>query len=372
MIILKPTTDKVINTIENLVPREKEVVLILVGENSDINYPMLINELNKRSICFMGAIFPAVINGTEQYKDGVIVKKIPCLQAPTIVENISTGELVFPDFSFLTEKTDKKYTFFTIIDGLSNNITNYISNLYNRLGNTVSYLGAGAGSLSLVQKPCLFYKDGFVEDAALICVFDMKSKLGVRHGWDKLVGPFVATKTTGNTIIELNWQNPYEVYRDAIKKDCGKDIAKENFIDISKSYPFGMYKEGGEDIIRDPLKVEENGEIVCIGEVPENSILYIMKGDNESLIKATERATTDCFESGVKIDFEHTIIIDCITRSLFLDKDYVNELKAIEKNITSPIVEAKQQGALTLGEISSHGEGWVDFFNKTTVIGMLY
>ncbi len=372
MIILNPTTDKVVNTIESLAPREKEVVLILVGENSNINYQMLVQELNKRTICFMGAIFPAIINGTEHYKDGVIVKKIPYLQEPTIVKNISAGELTFPDFSFLTSNTSKKYTFFTIIDGLSNNITNYISSIYNRLGNTVSYLGAGAGSLSLIQKPCLFYKDGFVEDAALICIFDMKSKLGVRHGWDKLVGPFVATKTNGNTIIELNWQNPYEVYKDAIKKDCGKDIEANNFMDISKSYPFGMYKEGGEDIIRDPLKLGKNGEIVCIGEVPENSILYIMKGDNESLIKATEKATTDCLNNGVKIDFEHTIIIDCISRALFLENDYVKELKVIEKNITSPIDEATPQGALTLGEISSHGEGWVDFFNKTTVIGMLY
>ena len=46
-------------------------------------------------------------------------------------------------------------------------------------------------------------------------------------------------------------------------------------------------------MIRDPLTVNENGELVCVGQVEENTLVSIMKGNKDSLIIAAEEAAIE-------------------------------------------------------------------------------
>ena len=45
--------------------------------------------------------------------------------------------------------------------------------------------------------------------------------------------------------------------------------------------------------LRDPLTVNENGELVCVGQVEENTLVSIMKGNKDSLIIAAEEAAIE-------------------------------------------------------------------------------
>ncbi|MEO1627269.1 MAG: FIST C-terminal domain-containing protein, partial [Bacteroidota bacterium] len=115
----------------------------------------------------------------------------------------------------------------------------------------------------------------------------------------------------------------------------------------------------------------KNGELICVGEVPENTVLYILKGENQTLIHSAGQATASCLDKAAN-DIQHIFVVDCISRTLFLEDEFNQELQAIHRLLPNSQTENRLQGVLSLGEISSDGDGFLEFFNKTLVVGALY
>jgi len=358
--------NKISSEIDSLNLKEDEVLLIFIGEATLIDIAQLMDVLNSKNIEYFGGVFPRIIYDEAQSDSGIVFKKLKMASKPLIIKGLETTNFEIP--KPLIENNFDNLTAFTIVDGLTANIATFLDRLYDTLGDKFNYIGGGAGSLTLVQKPCVFSNDGLFQDAAIVCLLQQSSNLGVQHGWEKLKGPFVATQTDKNVIHQLNWVNAFEVYKETVTNDCGIEINSENFFDIAKGYPFGIYREGNEDIVRDPIMVGENGELICVGEVPENTVLYILKGDQNALINSAAQAAKTAAASK---EFDKAIVIDCISRVLFLEDDFYKELEQVKLNLSN---EQKVDifGALTLGEISSYGDGVLEFYNKTIVVGVLF
>lgn len=362
------TLEGIVNHIKSFSPNKDEAIYLAFGEETTIAYLALVEKLNEMDIHFFGGIFPSIIHGMQQYKSGCIIKKIPISHPPFLMKDISQKNYSLPD-NLINLKSNIKPAGFVFLDGLTTNISSYLDYLHNQFGNTVNFIGGGAGSLSLKQQPCIISNEGIHQDAAVLCITKMNAGLGVRHGWKKIAGPFVATKTEQNTIYELNWQNAFEVYQEYIKEDSNVTITKEGFFDIAKGYPFGIFKEGEEEVVRDPLFVGDNGELICVGEVPENAVLYIMKGTNADLIGAAKSVVENAtaYHSD---EIDEVLVVDCISRTLFLEDEFEEELSAISDNLDTLGINAISEGVLSLGEISSYGNNYLEFFNKTLVVGL--
>jgi hypothetical protein len=242
--------------------------------------------------------------------------------------------------------------------------------IYSQLGNRVTYWGGGAGSLSLRPKPCLFTRQGVQQGAAIIALSSLASRLGVRHGWRELRGPFVATRTSGNVILDLNWRNAFEVYRATVEADAGLAVTRESFFRVASGYPFGIRKDGHEPLVRDPVAVTEAGHLVCVGDVPENAALSILKGEPGHLVSAAGQAAREAAGEGPPGTIAHCLLADCVSRAMFLGDRFPEELHAIEDALSAGA--ARPVGMLTLGEISSHGEGYLEFLNKTSVVAVVH
>lgn len=343
-------------------------MMILMGEKDPVDIPAMIRELNAEGISFFGGIFPGIISGTSNYESGAVIK---AFKAPYGTIVIKKGD----DFNKLGEKftglkQSKRMTAITLVDGLMENISQMLSGIFNLMGDQAGFWGGGGGSLSLEQAPCLFCNEGFFQDAALVCPVEYQISSGIKHGWEQIYGPVVATRTSKNTIYELNWQNAFEVYKDIVDEDSGQDIREDNFFDIAKGYPFGIYKEGYEDIVRDPLMVGEDGSLICVGEVPENTVLYILKGQQETLISSAALAAKDACKGASQP--EHALVADCISRVIFLGEKFRNELEQVGLNRPPGSQSIIPEGILSLGEISAQGDGILTFFNKTIVVSSLY
>ncbi len=367
MYINSTDIEVIANAIEQIKPSTQESVFLMLGEKDAPNLLTLVKRLNELKVTFFGGIFPSVIHGNEKYESGAVLSILPILAKPFVIEGLDGTDFKLPNFA--DEYTDN-FTSLVLVDGLTSNISLFISCLYNKLGNACSYIGGGAGSLSLKPQLCLFDKDGVYQDAAIICFINKKCSVGVRHGWEKIRGPFVATRTDKNIIYEINWQNAFQVYKNAVEADSGKVFTDTNFFDIAKGYPFGITKQHAESVVRDPIAVNNEGGLICVGEVRENTVLDILKGEQSNLLNAAEKAAQECTD--VDAEINDVLIFDCISRVLFLEENFTEELNAIQKNIKPIDENLTLQGALTLGEISSHGQGYLEFFNKTIVVGLLY
>ena len=370
MYLNSPTIDEILSAFKQLNPQDDEVVILLLGEALSISIDNLIYQLKQTEYKFVGGIFPSIISPKTHDSAGVILKTIPVTTEPYLIHELDQ-QINLPDFEEeLDISEEKQLTALVLIDGLTSQISNFLAELYNTMGNSVRYLGGGAGSLSLKQQPCIFTHEGCFQDAAAILFIPLESKLGVKHGWQRLKGPFPATKVHANTITELNWRNAFEVYKEAVEEDSQKVITQENFFEIAKGYPFGIFKENQEDIVRDPIIVNDAGELICVGEVPENALLYILKGEKESLVTSAQQAAEESRQEveGRLYDF---LVVDCISRVLFLEDDFSKEIAALQAQLIDVNQSRAVEGALTLGEISSYGEGFLEFFNKTIVVGAL-
>jgi hypothetical protein len=372
MYISNANSEEIISTINKMEIREGDVVAIMLGEKNKPNIGELISRLNENRIEFFGGIFPGIVYGNYKYDEGAIIMTLPALEKPFLIRGLDSEQIEIPDFGKqMMEDPGRKYTAMIMVDGLASNISLFLAEMFNCLGNSVHYFGGGAGSLTLKQEPCLFTSEGFVQDAAIVTFIKLESTLGVRHGWERIMGPIVATKTRKNIIKELNWKNAFQVYRETVEGDSGEKLTPENFFDIGKGYPFGIHKEGMEDIVRDPITVNEKGELFCVGEVPENTILSILRGKQDSLIRAAGQAAGDCLHIESRT-IRQSLIADCISRVVFLEKNFPKELETVNHKIHSLDNRQTLKGMLTLGEISSYGEGFLEFFNKTIVVGILY
>ena len=227
--------------------------------------------------------------------------------------------------------------------------------------------------MSLQLQPCILTNEGLLEDAAAICIIDNPIQLSVQHGWQKLKGPFIATKAEKNVIHQLNWQNAFEVYKQIVDDDSGLTIEQDNFFDIAKNYPFGMEVAGEEAIVRDPIMVGDNGELICVGDVNTNTVLAILKGETDELIAFAQKVAADIQEIVLNETISSIFVVDCISRTLFLQDAFHRELETLKATLMDEQnEELLLTGILSLGEISSRGNSPIYFYNKTLVLGAFY
>jgi len=346
--------------------------MICLPESLSEAVPDLIDILNAKAISFMGGVFPALIFENRKMDSGAIVKTLPAKEKPVLVRNISKEVCIPSHLGESISEFQNKCTVFVFLDGLSPGVAKMTSTLYDHLGGKVSYLGGGAGSISLQQKECVFSNDGFITDGAVLLTSSLRAATGVKHGWSRFAGPFVATKTEGNNIVELNWESAFDIYKQVLEEDGIVDLDAANFFDHAKTYPFGLCCQGNEDVVRDPIKINDQGDLVCVGEVRENSVVYILKGTKETLTLSAELATQEsCLQVEQTENVRGSFIADCVSRVLFLDEAFESELTQIEQCLNKSF-SLGSEGILTLGEISSFGPGYLEFFNKTLVTSILY
>ena len=103
-----------------------------------------------------------------------------------------------------------------------------------------------------------------------------------------------------------------------------------------------------------------------MGEVSEEAFVHILTGDTSSLVKAAGKALALGEDAFHEKKVNKTIMfMDCISRVLFLEDNFKSELNAVyDEKI--PLI-----GALTIGEIANSGKDYLEFYNKTSVVGVM-
>ncbi|MGE3163894.1 MAG: FIST signal transduction protein [Planctomycetota bacterium] len=342
-----------------------QTAVIFIGERRAPDLQEVVSSLRATRRPFVGAMFPKLIHGNRVEDSGAIVfgleSSAPAYRVPFLGEFDAIRSL--PDSIGSTDKA-----VLVLLDGLSANIGRFIRKLYGHYGTSIQYLGGGAGSLTLEQKPCVFCAEGVFQDTALILPLVDRLGLGVSHGWSRVMGPVIATEVDNTIIKQINWRSAVDVYREVVEPVNQVSLTPDNFFQIAKGFPFGLEKNESEDVVRDPIALRPDGALVCVGEVPENGILHILTGAPETLVRAAGEAARESVRN-LGCAPSHAVVIDCISRVLFLEDRFAEELEAVATELSRGGCPAEPFGALTLGEVSSLGDGYLEFLNKTIVVG---
>jgi hypothetical protein len=306
-----------------------------------------------------GGVFPQLIYDWRNHERGYIVVGVP---ETITVHNIPGLSDPGADFAALLEASlaggVAPESLLILVDGLSSRIGALLDGIYDNLGSDPTYFGGGAGSLSFQSKPCLFSNSGMLADHAQLTRLRGRFSLAVEHGWETFAGPFVVTNSTRNVIHSLDFRPAIEVYREHVEADSGRVIGDDNFFDIAKAYPFGLEKPDGSILVRDPIGRVLN-DLTCVGEVPTNSVVHLLRGQTANLIQAAASGA-----AAIPQGTGPAILADCISRVLFLEEDFARELDAVRQAMG----ERPLFGVLTLGEIANGGDYCLEFYNKTFVL----
>lgn len=342
--------------IKGLKIEEKEQLMILAGDNSTQYVEELINFLNDKRINFFGGIYAKLLVEKKYVSEGFIIEKYEP-EYTSLVNNNT-------DFDIDLKKMEGS-TALVFVDGLTANMKGLMDAIYNKFRDKVKYLGGGAGFYDLKQRPCIFDNSGIHQDVAYICILKSKVELAVKHGWNKLTEPIVITKAKDNTISELEGLNAFDIYKKVISEKEKITLDKNNFFDYAKNYPFGVVKEGqNELIVRDPIAVTDEGELICVADVPENGEAYILNGNVNTLLDSSKEIAEYCSMNSPE---KYTpFLFDCISRAMFLGERFKEELINIQDKLIYPII-----GALSIGEIASKINGEIIVHNKSTIVGLL-
>jgi len=343
-------------------------IFLLAGDGNKFTPETVDSILKKIQVPIFGGIFPEIIYKNDNFNQGTLGIGFPVApQNMAVIPNLSNPRARYEEIIYQTIPTAfESNTMMVFVDGLSKQIHSFLRGLFSVFGLEFNYMGGGAGSLSFEQKPCLFTNDGLIQDSALLVMFNIGSGVGVNHGWTSIKGPFQVTQANQNIIKTLNNRPAFTVYKEIVETHSGKIFDTENFFELAKFYPFGINKQRARKIVRDPLMLGANNSLICIGEVPSKSYVDILTGNEESLINAARQAKNIAeFEFNSISSSKITLLMDCISRVLFLEDKFSNEIEAVS-DLNSTTV-----GALTIGEIANTGRDYLEFYSKTAVVGIL-
>ncbi|OIQ09911.1 FIST N domain protein [Moorella thermoacetica] len=311
----------------------------------------------------VGACVPGVIVNARLYKRGVGictvsgegVEAVTHLQRNISQHSYRKGEKAGE--ALLEKGGETPGTVLLFPDGFAANISGLLRGLYNVMGPSFEYIGGGSGDNLRFYRTYQFTEEGISSDAVAAAVIrGINFQMCLSHGWRPVGEPLMVTKAKGRKVYEIDGLPALERYSALVGA-----YDKNDFSCYSMKYPLGLPCAGGEFIIRDPLKAEEDGGILFVTEIPENTIATLMEGDTASLLAAAEEVSKKALNTPAAP--KTFMVFDCVSRYLLMREDFSREMEAIARSIKAEIPVI---GMLSFGEISSIS-GTPLFYNKTIV-----
>ena len=327
--------------------------ILLVAEKTDFDIHKLPGNVR---VC--GAIFPRIIFGTRSFDEGILIAKLHDETTFSIAPLMHTLNTItiYPTSNAVV----------AIVDGLSSHIDSFLETLFSMIPEKSKIIGAGAGKLTLQQEPVIFTNEAIFENAALLLQSPHPISLGVKHGWEAIVSPLMATQCSSHLLEKINFCEAYTFYTQAVEADTPLRFTNDNFFDIAKGYPIGIVRYNKDYIVRDPI-FSDGKSLSLVGSIDSNSVIAILKGDAKKLIRAAKEAAQRA-SIHAPSHAHSTFIIDCISRYLYLEDAFTDELKAISTHAGQGHCV---WGVLSLGEIANANDESIEFYNKTCVVAAL-
>ena len=171
-----------------------------------------------------------------------------------------------------------------------------LAGAYGVVGASLPLVG-GTASPDFHANPTFHFHDEKVYTNAVVGVTiasDGPLGIGLRHGWRKVGDPMIVTRSVDGDVFTLNDQPalaaylrqlgaPAEAYTDAVAFDA-----------FSRPRPIGVRRRSGEEVRNvSSTDLFSQGWLRSGGDVPEGGLVWMMEGDQQSVLDAADHACRD-------------------------------------------------------------------------------
>ena len=347
-------------------------VCALLPESLADRVDVLQAECARRKVPLVGGIFPALVRNGEFLTDGVWLLRFDTMPFYALHADLPTdtqaaqrkAEAMAQQIAQqLGDQAD--VTLFMLFDAMVPNISSILDDMYLRLANRVHYAGANAGSETFQPMACLFDGQRRLGQGVLLVLLPNHKGAILEHGYHAPQHTVYATSTVGNRISQIDWRPAFDVYQELVRKQSGVQITRDNFYEHAVHFPFGIVRANHHVVVRIPVMLNEDGSLFCVGEVPANSVLTLLKSPAVDSQETLEVLTDGLAALNGDRTGSELLLFYCAGRRMHLGlAPATSELTAFAACTKA----AQVAGALSLGEIGgSTLHGYPLFHNATLV-----
>ncbi|MGE5471702.1 MAG: FIST signal transduction protein [Bacteroidota bacterium] len=347
-------------------------IFALLPEAEKDQLPLLQAACRAQGIALVGAIFPALVVEQRFVADGAWLLPFDVMPPHFLLPAINDGAGAGVE-RIVTAVRDglkalpagaAKPTLFLVFDSMVPNIASLLDGLYLELSNRVDYAGVNAGSETFQPMPCLFDGERAVGDCVLGLLLPGNVAVVLEHGFARPERAMSATSTDGNRIAMIDWRPAFAVYQEIIKAEYGIELTRDNFYQHAVHFPFGILRANGDVVVRIPVAIAEDDSLFCVGEIPENSVLVLLKAPAAGGNGCIERLAGKLNDENGSLQGKPLLTFYCAGRRMHLGDAAPSELQAL----SAATGVAEMAGALSLGEIGSTVRWGYPMFHNATLV----
>ncbi|WP_429019102.1 FIST signal transduction protein [Aeromonas allosaccharophila] len=352
-----------------LLPYKGKRLDVLLAEQDAARVADLQLQCQHLDIQLCGAIFPRLISQHGFHQRGAWLQPRPAAHNPLLIPLPATAtadELAGTICEQLTSRlaqwpdAQNAPTLFLTFDAMIPNIASILEGIYLRLADRVNYAGVNAGSGQFTAMPCLFDNHRLLAQAVSCVLLPHHSYPLLEHGYQLTAQPMLATSSEGNKISFIDWEPAFSRYQSLIRQQFQQHLTPEQFYQYGVHLPLGLLRANGDVIVRIPVAVTEEGALLCVGEVPDHSILTLLKAPQSPTAHAIELAGKLC-QNGAP---ERIELYYCAGRQQHFGQQSQIEVATLFTHCGAH----ELVGALSLGEIGSLRPGDYPLFHNGAIL----
>ncbi len=254
-------------------------------------------------------------------------------------------------------------------DGLVENGSDMLRGIKDVLGLSFPIVGGSSADNFRFYRTFQYSNTGASSDSLVGTVFAGENifGIGVRHGWKPLGKPRPITEVKGNVIKKIDGRPAVSIYEDYFSKTRAE--IERQLIRMSTYYPLGLYVPGEtEYLLRNALRIDSDGGLVCQGDASEGAEARIMMGTKEWALDAATQAAEEAKAALANKEIRGALVFESISRVKLLGRLTEKEISRIKDVLGDvPIL-----GICTYGEqaplksLEHYGETY--FHNETLAI----
>ena len=253
-----------------------------------------------------------------------------------------------------------------LADGLVGDLQELVRGAYDVAGALVPLVGGCAGDDGHMQQTFVISGGQVVTDAVVGVALGSPAPfgIGIRHGWRRIGEAMLVTGSVGTRVLSFDDEPALDVYLRRLNAPEHVRTDPAAFTEFAMTHPIGMSRRSGEEVRFIAGADFEERSIQCIAQVPQGGVVWIMEGDDASVLDATREACADALDALDGAQPVAMVAFDCIARRGVLgDAGIGDEVQLI----SAAAAGAAVAGFYTYGEIA-RTKGTGGFHNQTLVV----